>query len=215
MEQLIDLLLMLVVLMGLVSLASGRVGVSIRTVAVQGVLLGLLALVINWDDLSLHLALWAALSIALKGFCLPWLLNRSVRHAGVQSEEHPYVGFTTSLVLGAVALAIAFGLANILHIPGDAGSRLIAPASLTTVFIGLLLLVTRRLAASQVLGYIVLENGIFVFGLAVAAELPVIVEMGILLDLFVGVFIMGIAILRIKGEFGHMDSSLLRGLKDQ
>ena len=95
-----------------------------------------------------------------------------------------------------------------------AGVGLYALAPLATVFMGLLLLVSRRLAVTQVVGYLMLENGIFVFSLVLATELPTIVEMGVLLDIFVGVFIMGITIFQINREFDHMDASRLQELQD-
>lgn len=214
MERLIDLLLMMVVLLGLLTLVVSRVDLSIRVVAIQGFLLGALVWATHSSNLTVNLIFFALLSVAVKGIVVPWLLGWSMREANVQKELQPYVGFTYSLVLGAIALGLAFGLSNFLHLPNEAGSRLMAPASLATVFIGLLLLVSRRLAVSQVVGYVVLENGIFVFGLSVAAELPLIVEMGVLLDLFVGVFIMGIVTFQIDREFDHTDTSRLHGLQD-
>jgi len=85
---------------------------------------------------------------------------------------------------------------------------------LHAIFVGLLLIVSRRKAVTQVLGYLALENGIFVFGVGLARQATLLVEMGILLDVFVAVFVMGIAIFHISREFDHIDTDQLSLLKE-
>ena len=89
-----------------------------------------------------------------------------------------------------------------------------AAVALSTILIGLFLIISRRTALMQVVGYLVLENGIYIFGVALAQEEPFLVEMGILLDVFVAVFVMGIAIFHISREFDHIDVDQLTSLKD-
>ena len=86
--------------------------------------------------------------------------------------------------------------------------------ALATVVIGLLVLTTRRKAISQVVGYLVLENGIYVFGLSQVTRAPFLVEAGVLLDVFVGVFIMGIVVFHINREFDSLDSARLSELRE-
>jgi hydrogenase-4 component E len=81
------------------------------------------------------------------------------------------------------------------------------------IFVGLFVIVSRRKALNQILGYIILENGTYAFGMSVLSEVPVLVELGILLDAFVAVFVMGVAIYHISREFDHMDTDLLDTLK--
>ena len=95
-----------------------------------------------------------------------------------------------------------------------AALALLIPAALATVLIGLLVLVSRTLALTQVVGYIVVENGIFLFGLTLVREMPLLVELGILLDVFVGVFVMGIVVYHISRTFDHIDTQELTQLKD-
>jgi hydrogenase-4 component E len=171
-------------------------------------------LVVHSDELTARLVALAVASAVLKGFIFPILLFRSLREAGVQREVEPFVGFTLSLALGVVATGVAFSLADALPTLPHTGSDLIVPVALANVFFGLMLLVARRKAVTQVLGYLVMENGIFIFSLALVASLPTLVEMGILLDLFVGVFVMGITIYQINREFDHIDASRIRQLQD-
>lgn len=89
------------------------------------------------------------------------------------------------------------------------------PASIATLMSGFLVLTTRRKAISQVIGYLILENGIFIFGLLLAEAMPIMVEAGALLDLLVGTFVMGIVINQISREFSSLDTSRLTSLKEE
>ena len=92
-------------------------------------------------------------------------------------------------------------------------TTLVVPAALTTMLAGLFLIVARKNALTQCLGYIILENGIYIIGIVSVVEIPVLVELGILLDMFVAVLVMGIAIYHINREFDHLDADRLNILK--
>jgi hydrogenase-4 component E len=150
----------------------------------------------------------------MKAGVLPWLLRRAAREAGVRTEVEPIVGFTTSLLLGLALLGAALHLAGRLPPPGADGTAFLVPVALFTMMVGMLVIVGRRKAVMQALGYLAMENGIYAFGLAFAVEEPLLVEMGVLLDVFVAVFVMGIAIHHISREFDHIDTDRLSTLKD-
>lgn len=213
MKTWVDLIMVCLFLGNLAMLGSSRISVCIRTAAVQGVLLGLLPLV-HRDGWAIHSWILAAASITIKGTAFPWLLFRAMREANVRREVEPFVGFTGSLLIGMLALGLSRWIASRLPLPYPAISPLVVPVALFTMIVGLFLIVSRRQALTQVIGYIVLENGIFAFGLALIRETPVIVEMGILLDIFVAVFVMGITIFHISREFDHIDTEQLTALKD-
>ena len=132
----------------------------------------------------------------------------------MQTEDEPFVGFTTSLLLGLGLLGAALHVAWRLPLPDAGDTTLLVPVALFTMMVGLLLIVGRRKAVMQTLGYLAMENGIYAFGLAFAIEEPLLVEMGVLLDVFVAVFVMGIAIHHISREFDHIDTDRLSALKD-
>jgi hydrogenase-4 component E len=155
----------------------------------------------------------AAGTFAVKAVLLPLLLSRAIREAAVRREIEPVIGFAPSLLLGAAAVALAFSIAPRLPLP-ELRSQLLVPVSLSTVVIGLLILTTRSKALIQVVGYLILENGIFVFGLSQVERVPFLVEVGVLLDIFVGVFIMGIVVFHINREFDSLDSARLTELRD-
>ena len=165
-------------------------------------------------ELSLHFALLAAGTIAIKGIVFPWFLFRAVREAEVIREIEPYVGYVASLVLGVLALGVSFWMCTRLPMPENIASPWLAPVALFSIFAGLFLIVSRKRAVNQVLGFLVLENGIYTFGVGVAARTPLLVEVGVLLDVFVAVFVMGITIFHINREFDHIDVDRLSTLKD-
>ncbi|NLF40727.1 hydrogenase [bacterium] len=209
-----DTLLVVVVLTNLWLLGSGRIGASINAAAAQGVVLGVLAVLIEEGRLGVPLVAFAVLSGVMKGVVFPWLLRRAQRVAGVNREIEPLVGYTVSVLAGVAALGIAMRLSARLPLPAPAPSALMVPVALFTLFSGLFLIVSRKKAITQVTGYLVMENGIYTLGMAIAREEPFLVQLGVLLDLFVGVFVMGIAIFHISREFDHIDTDQLSALKD-
>jgi hydrogenase-4 component E len=210
----LDTILVLLILTNLHLLGSSRLSACIRTVAAQAVLLGIIPLLAQSGGPGLRLLLLAGVSTAIKAGVLPWLLRRASREAGVQTEVEPIVGFTTSLLLGLGLLGAALHVAGKLPLPGTDGTTFLVPVALFTTMVGLLVIVGRRKAVMQALGYLAMENGIYAFGLAFAVEEPLLVEMGVLLDVFVAVFVMGIAIHHISREFDHIDTDRLSALKD-
>jgi len=208
-----DQLLVLVMLINLVMLGTSRLIFSIRAVAVQGGILGILPGLIH--PFSGHLAGITVVIILAKGIVIPYLISDAVRKAHIRREVEPFLGYVPTLLLGAVFIALSFAFAEKLPLAPEHKDLLFVPASIATLLTGFLLLTTRRKAISQVIGYLVLENGIFVFGLLLSEAMPVMVEAGALLDLLVGIFVMGIVINHISREFSSIDTSRLRTLKEE
>lgn len=213
MITLADQLLVLVLLINFISLGTSRLIFSIRAVAVQGVILGILPGLIH--PFSWHLVGIATVIIAVKGFIIPLLLVRAVRSAEIKREVEPFLGYVPTLLLGAVFTALSFGFAGKLPMLPEHQNYMFVPASIATLMSGFLVLTTRRKAISQVIGYLILENGIFIFGLLLAEAMPIMVEAGALLDLLVGTFVMGIVINQISREFSSLDTSRLTSLKEE
>ena len=213
MFSLADQLLVLVLLINFISLGTSRLSFSIRAVAVQGVILGALPGLIH--PFSWHLVGITAGIIATKGFVIPLLLNRAVRFAEIKHEVEPFLGYVPTLLLGALFTALSFGFADKLPLLPEHKDYLFVPASIATLMSGFLILTTRRKAISQVIGYLILENGIFIFGLLLAGAMPVMVEVGALLDLLVGTFVMGIVLNQISREFSSLDTTRLTSLKEE
>jgi hydrogenase-4 component E len=214
MQNWIDAAVALVVLGNLRLLGTSRLVACIRIVAFQGIVLGLLTILSHAGDLTLRVVLEAAVSMFTKGVVFPWLLSRAVRGTDVRRELDPIVGYTPSLLVGGLLLGVALWLGWRLPLPGPTESQFMIAVSLHTIMVGLFIIVARRMAITQVLGYLAMENGIYAFGLLFAQREPLLVEMGILLDAFVAVFVMGIMIYHINREFDHIDTDRLSELKD-
>lgn len=208
-----DLLIALIVLTNFTMVATSRINKAIQTAVVQGVLLGLLPLAMGLGG-HVHILLMVAAAVAVKGWLIPYLFRRAMRTVKIQREVSPYVGFTASLVLCALGTGLALLLASNLPLAPNSDLGLFVPAALSTLLTGFILLITRRKALTQVVGYLVLENGIYLFGLMLVEDMPLLVETGILLDLFVGIFVMGIVINHITAAFDSMDTGHLAELKD-
>jgi hydrogenase-4 component E len=193
-------------------LGTTRLTTCIRAVAAQGALLGLLPLILH-PQWSVHTVGLAAGTIIIKAIVLPRFLIWAIREAAVRREVEPRLGYLASLVLGIVVVAISGVVASRLPVPGD-HPVLLVPTALATVIMGLQVLATRAKALIQVVGYLMLENGIYVFGLTSVDRVPFLIEAGVLLDVFVAVFIMGIVVFHINREFDSLDSARLTELRD-
>jgi hydrogenase-4 component E len=212
MADLSNLCLLLVILINFFALGSSRLAACIHAIALQGGILALLPLLAH--GFSGHTLLLAAGAFTLKGVFIPWLLLRAMREVHIRREMEPLIGFVPTLLVGALATAGAFIFADLLPLAAGHQGGLFIPTSLATLLTGFLLLISRRKAITQVVGYLILENGIFIFGILLAEAMPLMVEAGVLLDLLVGVFVMGIVIDQINREFSTLDTEQLSALKE-
>jgi hydrogenase-4 component E len=213
MNSLSDTAMILMILSDLALLGMGVLGMHIRIIAVQGWVLGAFTLLVQHAHLTPRVAAIALVSVAVKGALYPYLLRRSVQESEAVRESKPYVGYNTSVTAGLVMVIISLWLGVRLPFAAAVDTPLVVASSLVTMFTGLALAVTRRKALTQCIGYIVFENGIYIFGMAIVGEIPMLVELGLLLDAFVAVLVMGVAIYRINRHFDHMDADELRSLR--
>jgi hydrogenase-4 component E len=209
----LNLLIGLAMGLNLIALGSSRLPALIATVAAQGVVLGLMPFLIE-PTFEWLVALVALGTIAGKGFVIPALLRRAIRAAHIEREVQPSVGFVPSLLLGAGGTIAAVALARALPLLPEHAGTLLVPGALASVLTGFVLLVARAKAISQVCGYLILENGIYLFGLLLIRAMPLLVEAGILLDLTVGVFVIGIIVDRIQRAFDTLDTRKLTVLRE-
>ncbi len=137
-----------------------------------------------------------------------------MRAAHINRELEPFLGFVPSLLLGAGGTIVAVALSQALPLLPEHAGLLLVPGALATVLTGFILLIGRVKAISQVCGYLILENGIYLFGLLLIHSMPLLVEAGFLLDLTVGVFVIGIIIDRIQRAFDSLDTRKLTVLRE-
>jgi hydrogenase-4 component E len=199
--------------LNLVALGTARLPSLIRIAAAQGTVLGIMPLAL---ERGLHplIALVAVATMALKGLLIPALLRRAMRTANIDRDLDPLIGFLPSLALGAGGTIGAVALAERLPLLPEHRESMVVAGALASVFAGLLLLVGRSKAISQVCGYLILENGVYLFGLLLIRSTPLLVEGGILLDLTVAVFVIGIIVDRIQRAFDSLDTRKLTALRE-
>jgi hydrogenase-4 component E len=211
--SLLNAILVIVLVINLFTLGTSRILAVIRTVAVQGALLGFIPLLVH-QHLTLPVCLMAMAAIALKGIVIPAIMIRALRDAHIKREVEPLIGLLPSIILGALATASALLFADQLPLAGEHDGTLFVPTSIATVLVGFILLTTRFKALTQVVGYLVLENGIYIFGMLLIEAMPLVVEMGVLLDLLVGIFVICIIVNHINRAFSSMDTRRLVSLKE-
>lgn len=206
-------LLVLILLLNLAVLGTSRLRSVIGASALQGVALGVLT-VAKHADISFEIIAIAVAAVAIKGVIIPRLLHKAMRDVAIEREITPLIGFIGSILVGAIGTGLAVIFSSTLPLRGEDVHSLILPSSFATVLTGFIVLTTRRKAITQVVGYLILENGIFIMGLTLLDAMPFLVEVGVLLDLFVAIFVMGIIINHISREFASTDIARLSSLKE-
>lgn len=217
MNGLIEIMLLLFLLNSFLLTCSSRLLHCVKLVATQGVLLGLLPLAmakVGHGEFTVSIGFLACINIAVKGGLLPYLLRESMLKAQVKRELEPLLGYGTSSLLALIMIGASFWFSRQLEGAVTPVSRLVAPVAFSTILIGLFLIIARRKALTQVIGFLTFENGITLFGTGMMLEQGAIIELGILLDIFVLVFVMGIAVFQISQEFQHIDAYQLNTLRD-
>ena len=212
-----EILLALFLLTNIVLAGTGRLRQAIRLVAAQGWMVGLLPILLwNWSNGAPGVRVWsvAVINGAVKGIALPMLLRFAAEKSKTSFELEPLVGFRLSQIVAFAIAAASFVIGKALHIHEAIASELAIPVAFTTMGTGLFLICARRKAITQVLGFLAFENGIAVFGSGILLEYGLVVELGILLDVFVLVFVLGIAIYQINRTFSSIDTDKLNELGD-
>ncbi|MBU6451199.1 MAG: hypothetical protein KGS72_05450 [Cyanobacteria bacterium REEB67] len=159
---------------------------------------------------------WVALGVfVIKTLFIPFFLNWVIKKVEVDSDTGAFIAAPLSMHLGAFTVGLSYLISN--QIPGlvvDLDSRIASTAAMSILFTGVLLMLTRRAAISQILGFLVLENGIYLFAVTQTHGMPLLVEMGLLLEVLVAVMVAGLLLFNIKKSFEHIDVSQLTELKD-
>ncbi|MBF0362797.1 MAG: hydrogenase [Oligoflexia bacterium] len=207
--------LSLILLLNILTLGSSRLKILIKNVAVAGTLVSILPLLFSYPKIAAASVAFAAVMMLVKGFIIPGLLYFSIRKVSDPIEQVPIIGYHISVIIGIVFILLALLISSKLslhHLPSSPTTLtrdLLFATAISTIFVGLFLLMTRWKAITQVLGYLIMENGIYLLGTIVVGHMPYILEVAVLLDLLVAVMIMGIVLLNINETFNDIDTSLL------
>ncbi|HNX75060.1 MAG TPA: hypothetical protein PLM07_06790 [Candidatus Rifleibacterium sp.] len=209
----LDLLIILVVLTNLRLLATSRLESLISWSGFQGMLLGVFALLSRWSHMAPDVFLVGVTAFTLKGVVFPLMLLRLAKTVRCNREADPYVGFIASTIIGMLAFIASLWLGARLPLPGNDMSHLVLPATLFSIFSGLFLIISRKNAISQVIGFLIMENGTFMLGVGTLYYAPFLVEIGALLDILVAVLIWSVLIRFMNRAFGNIDTQDLNKLK--
>ncbi|MDR0466108.1 MAG: hydrogenase-4 component E [Deltaproteobacteria bacterium] len=215
MNALIEFVIILLLLNNFALLSTAAMKTRIRLLAFEGVLLALLPLLMA-EGLNFAYALLFSLAVfAIKGLCFPWMLGRTLHRVISEPRLPPRIGYNLSILTGILALVFSLWLESRLPIAHGFFPFLLFPAAFSTIFSGFVLIAGRMKAITQVIGYLVVENGVFLLALPLmSSDGGFLFEMVILLDVLVAVFVMGIAIHHISDAFETIAVGRFCALKD-
>ena len=156
----------------------------------------------------------AGLTLILKVIALPWILHRLIYRLGAQWDSEPLVNIPATMLVGLVLVIFAFGLAQPISMLATTITRHTLGIALAVILLSFLMMITRRKAITQVIGFLAMENGLFFAATSATYGMPMVIELGIALDLLVGVFILGIFFFQIREQFDSLDLHHLEALKE-
>lgn len=184
---------------------------AVNILCLQSLLLSTVCLYAGLSQNEAHLLIAAVCTLLIKGLLIPYGLLRLVRRLKTERESNPILSPNLSFFAGGFLLMLSHNLLSS-ALPASSGRDILSTA-ITLVLLGLLLLMSRRQALLQIVGLITLENGLYLLGLSVTGGLPLIIELGIFLDLLVAVIVLVILTRRLKYSFQTTDTSVLKTLK--
>jgi len=208
-----NLILTLTVLMVLFCLGSSRLLSIIYLIAFQGFLVSVLPFFIN-EKITLSVILFILVTLLIKSFLIPIFLYFVMKRITIKREIEPIIGYNGSVFLGLIIIIISIFIGNKFNFHINHHNTFLLPAGITTLTSGIFLIIARKKAITQVIGYLMMENGIYLLGLILSNHNLNIIEFGILLDLLVGVMLMGIVLHNINKTFDDIDTTLLKSLRD-
>jgi hydrogenase-4 component E len=209
----IDTLLSLVLLSVLFSFGSSRLPGLIKVLAFQGIAVSIVPLFIG-HDLTAGGVTFTLVTMIIRGIIIPLSIYLAIKKVSIHREVEPIVGYHASLLAGLVLIVAATFVSHQFDVPSISSHALLLPTAITLLVAGMFLLMARRNAIAMVLGYIMMENGIYLVGTSFSVRAHHIVEFGILLDVLAGVMIMAIILQNINQAFDDADTALLRTLKE-
>ena len=212
--QFINLLAAMLLLVAFAMLSQRRILSLINLFAWQGALLALSTSIVAYSTNQHHLYYSAGLTLLLKVMLLPWLLHRLIRKLNVRWDVETLINIPTTMLVGIVLVIFAFNLAAPITQLAEGITRGLIGIALASVLLSLLMMLTRRKAVSQVVAFLSLENGLFFAATSATQGMPLVVELGIALDVLVATFIFGIFFFQIRETFDSLDITHMEKLKD-
>src|SRR3954466_10335180 len=212
--QFVNLGAALLLLLGFAMLSQRRVRTLLDLFAAQGAVLACSTAIVAWGTHQPHLYASAGLPVVLKVVLLPWLLHRLIVRLDVRWDVEPLINIPTTMLIGIVLVVFAFNLAVPISELASTVTRSTLGIAMAIVLLSFLMMITRRKALPQVIGFLSMENGLFFAATSATYGMPMVVELGIALDVLVGVLILGVFFFQIREQFDSLDLKHLESLKE-
>jgi hydrogenase-4 component E len=212
--QLLNALAALLLLLSFGMLSQRRIVSMVDLLAFQGALLCAATLLLAWRTGERHLYISALLTLGLKVIFLPWLLHRLIRRLGVYWDSEPLLNIAGTMLVGLLIVIFSFGLAQPISALANTATRSAIGIAVAVVLLAFLTMITRRKAMSQVVGFLSMENGLFFGAMSATYGMPMIVELGVALDVLVAMLVLGVFFFQIRDQFDSLDLHHLERLKE-
>jgi hydrogenase-4 component E len=212
--QLLNTLAALLLLLSFAMLSQRRIVSLVNLLALQGALLFFATLLLAWQTGDHNLYLSALLTLGLKVIFLPWLLHRLIRWLGVYWDTEPLLNITGTMLLGVLVVIFSFGLAQPISALASTATRNSIGIAVAVILIAFLTMITRRKAMSQVVGFLSMENGLFFGAMSATYGMPMVVELGVALDVLVAMLVLGVFFFQIREQFDSLDLKNFETLKE-
>ena len=213
--QIINLLAAVLLLVSFAMLAQRRILSLINLFAAQGFVLMLSTAFVAWATGQTHLWWSAGLTLLLKVLLLPWILHRLIRRLNVKWDVETLINIPTTMLFGLLLVILAFNLAQPVSALAGTITKGTLGIALAAVLLAFLMMITRSKAVPQVIGFLAMENSLFFAATAATYGMPMVVELGIALDVLVGVIILGVFFFQIRERFDSLDIHHLEKLREE
>jgi hydrogenase-4 component E len=212
--QLINLFAALMLLLAFAMISQRRVLSLIHLFALQGATLVACTAVVGYATGQSHLYVSAGITLALKVLLIPWLLHRVINRLSVRWDVETLINIPTTMLIGIVLVIFAFNIAAPIAQLSSSVARGTLGIALACVLLSFMMMITRSKAVPQVIGFLSMENGLFFAAVSATYGMPMVVELGIALDVLVGILILGVFMFQIREQFDSLDIRHLEKLKD-
>jgi len=213
-SQAVNLLAALLLLIAFAMLSQRRILTLIRLFAWQGAALAISTLIVAYSTGQTHLYFSAALTVLLKVAMIPWVLHRLIDRLNVRWDVETLINIPTTMLIGIGLVIFAFALAAPISQMANAFTKSTLGIALASVLLSFLMMIVRRKAVPQVIGFLAMENGLFFAATSATYGMPLVVELGVALDVLVGTFIFGIFFFHIREQFDSLDIRHMEKLKE-
>lgn len=210
-SELVQLVIALILVSTFMILGSTRLYSCVRAFGIQSFLLACVAGIVAYSTGKIDIYIVALLTLAIKAIIIPYIFIYIIREIKVKREVELYVNISPSLIIGGLLVVISYYLIRSISVISELSSLSLS-ASMSLVSIGLFIMISRKKAIMQMLGILIMENGLFLGAISLTYGMPLLVELGIFFDVLIGVLIMGILIFRINKTFESIDTDMLKTL---